>query len=315
MLLMKTETLARILGFIELPYSVQELFHRSGQRTVYRGTNTDTNIPVVIKVCVYAERRVARIQREIKILQAFDTPYFPKVEKQAYITKETLSYFLDSFNPRNDKDLIVELQSEGLRPFFLTVEEYIEHQKWSDLQISLRQEPQLLKFMIHVFEALRMLCMEKIVHRDIKPDNILVRPDGTPTLIDLGIAKSLGEGTMDLTAFGFRSPCTPRYASPEQLQDRKTEVTYKSDQFSFGVVLYEILTGTYPYGDIQELGEEEIAKRMNLNERIYLTDSQVGRISHELASLIDRLLEVEPFRRFRNVDSILDELRRIGSGI
>lgn len=311
---MKTETLARILSFTELPYTVQDLFHRSGQRTVYRGTNIDTNTPVVIKVCKYAENRVARIQREIKILQAFDTPYFPKVEKQAYITKETLCYFLDAFNPRDDKELIEQLQADGLRPFFLTVEEYIEHQRWPDLQDVLRQEPQLIAFMIHIFEALQMLCKAKIVHRDIKPDNILVRPDGTPTLIDLGIAKSFGEGTMDLTAFGFRSPCTPRYASPEQLQDRKTEVTYKSDQFSFGVLLYELLTGTQPYGDIHEIGEEDIARRMNRNERICLTAMQVG-ISHDLAALIDRLLEVEPFKRFRNVDTILVELHRIRSGL
>lgn len=160
---MKTKTLERILSFAELPYAVQRQLHCSGQRTVYLGTNTDTNDTIVVKVCNYAEIRVARIQREIKILQSFDTPYFPKVEKQAYITKETLHYFFDSFDPRgDDKDLVAELQAEGLRPFFLTVEEYIEHQAWSDIQDALRQEPALVAFMVHVFEALRMLWKVKI---------------------------------------------------------------------------------------------------------------------------------------------------------
>jgi len=312
---MKTETLERILSFAELPYAVQRHLHCSGQRTVYLGTNTDTNDTIVVKVCNYAEIRVARIQREIKILQGFDTPYFPKVEKQAYITKETLHYFFDSFDPRgDDKDLVAELQAECLRPFFLTVEEYIEHQAWSDIQDLLRQEPALVAFMIHVFEALRMLWKAKIVHRDLKPDNLLVRHDMTPTVIDLGIAKSFCEGTMNLTAFGFRSPCTPEYASPEQLQDRKTDVTYKSDQYSFGVLLYELLTGNLPYGNIREIGEEEIARRINKDERILLVDADTG-ISHDLAALIDRLLAVEPYKRFRNVDTILDELSRIRSAL
>jgi serine/threonine protein kinase len=211
---MKTETLERILAFAELPYTVHDLLRCSGQRTVYLGTNTDTDAPIVLKICNYAEIRVARIQREIKILQGFDTHYFPKVEKHAYITKETLRYFFDSFDPRDDGALIAELQAEGLRPFFLTVEEYIEHQAWADIQDVLKQEAVLVAFMTDVFRALRMLWKAKIVHRDLKPDNILVRPDMTPTLIDLGIAKSFSEGTLNLTAFGFRSPCTPEYASP-----------------------------------------------------------------------------------------------------
>jgi len=311
---MKTETLEQILCFVELPYTVQERLHCSGQRTVYLGANSDTDDSIVLKVCNYAEIRVARIQREIKILQGFDTPYFPKVEKHAYITKETLHYFFDSFHPRDDKELIAELQTEGLRPFFLTVEEYIEHQAWAEIQDALKQEPALVAFMTHVFEALRMLWKAKIVHRDIKPDNLLVRRDMTPTLIDLGIAKSFSEGTMNLTAFGFRSPCTPEYASPEQLQDRKTDVTYKSDQYSFGVLLYELLTGNLPYGNIREVGEEEIARRIDEDERVPLVGADTG-ISHDLAALIDRLLAVEPYKRFRNVDTILDELSQIGSAL
>jgi eukaryotic-like serine/threonine-protein kinase len=307
--LLNTVTLARILHFSELPYTVQDLFHCSGQRTVYLGTNTGNDNKIVIKVCKHVEAQVARIQREFKILQSFDSPYFPQVEKYAYVTKEYLKDFLDSFNPREDKELLEELQREKIPPFFLTVEEFIEHQVWSDLKEPLKSEPDLILFMCHVFTALEMLCQAKIVHRDIKPDNLLVRPDGTPVLIDLGIAKSLGTGTVALTATFFRSPCTPTYASPEQLQGSK-DISYKSDQFSFGVLLYELLTDKLPYGDINEIGEEAVVRRMIENERICLTDISTG-ISTELASLIDRLLETEPYKRFRNVKTILDELTRI----
>jgi non-specific serine/threonine protein kinase/serine/threonine-protein kinase len=105
-----------------------------------------------------------------------------------------------------------------------------------------------LKLFRTVCSAVHYAHQNLIIHRDLKPGNILVSADGTPHLLDFGIAKllnpELSDQTLDLTV-GAMGPMTPEYASPEQV--RGEPLTTSSDVYSLGVLLYELLTGHRPY--------------------------------------------------------------------
>jgi serine/threonine-protein kinase PpkA len=123
------------------------------------------------------------------------------------------------------------------------------------------------------------------IHRDVKPDNIMFRPDGTPVLLDFGIARVL-ESTTQLTRSGMAMG-TPRYMSPEQLNAKR--VDGRSDIYSLGVVLYEMLSGQPPFK-----GSQTMAVIMK-----HVTEP-IPRLREELAayqSLIDRLMAKEKSKR------------------
>lgn len=119
-----------------------------------------------------------------------------------------------------------------------------------------------LRLFLEVCSAVEFAHRRMVVHRDIKPGNVLVGADGTPKLLDFGIAKLLEPGDMGLSAVRTRTGSrllTPRYASPEQIQGEP--VTVATDVYSLGVLLHQLLTGVLPYAssDTPIVGELERA--------------------------------------------------------
>lgn len=104
---------------------------------------------------------------------------------------------------------------------------------------------EVLKTVRKIAEALLYAHKKGFIHRDIKPDNIMFRDDGTLVLLDFGIVKAL-KSESNLTRTGM-SMGTPKYMSPEQMMAKK--VDERSDIYSLGIVLYELLTGSAPYKD------------------------------------------------------------------
>src|SRR5205085_3027350 len=96
-----------------------------------------------------------------------------------------------------------------------------------------------------VIRALAYLSSQKLVHRDVKPENVLVRDDGIAKLSDFGLARSAQPGGARLTATG-EVLGTPYYMAPEQIQGKK-DVDVRADLYSVGCMLYEWLTGKKPF--------------------------------------------------------------------
>lgn len=135
--------------------------------------------------------------------------------------------------------------------------------------------------------ALHYAHRRGIIHRDIKPQNILFRENGTPVLTDFGIAKTLGSSTI-MTRTGL-SIGTPRYMSPEQI--RGQDVDARADIYSFGVLFYEMLTGNVPY----TANDSFALAMMHVTAPIPELPPGLGRYQ----PLLLRLLDKDPEQRFQ----------------
>lgn len=169
-----------------------------------------------------------------------------------------------------------------------------------------------------VCEAVRYAHAGLVVHRDIKPSNILVTHDGTPKLVDFGIAKLLaGEGATDAT--GTLRFLTPAYAAPEQLRGER--ITVATDVYALGGVLYRLLTGRAPL-DTNGLSAAELELR--IAEVMPPLPSVVARakglawarrLEGDIDTIILTALQKDPGRRYPSVEKLVDDLRRHASGL
>ncbi len=199
-------------------------------------------------------------------------------------------------------------ESEG-RPYFTMdlvdgrpLEECLRvDDSWASFPLRRRVE-----VLAQVAEALGYAHAQGIVHRDVKPSNVMVDARGRAMLMDFGLAKELSatELGQDLTVSGAVLG-TPRYMSPEQAGGGPDKIGPRSDVFSFGVVLYRALTGTLPFeGEgieaILAVLSQDPAPPTRANERVH----------RDLETITMRCLEKDPARRFADGAELAAELRR-----
>jgi eukaryotic-like serine/threonine-protein kinase len=233
---------------------------------------------------------------------------------------------------------------EGL-PYF--VMEYIEGETVTKFcenhQFDVNERLELFQ---KVCEAISYAHSNLIVHQDIKPSNIIVTNDGTPKLLDFGIAKLL-DSDLDSTATQARM-FTPEYASPEQING--LPITTATDVYSLGVVLYELLSGVRPftsksrnYGEIANLvlthepsrpssvvlshsrsqsvngrtseNQGQRTKNEGLGTKFRNPQSAVRNLQGDLDNIILKALRKEPESRYQSIGEFSEDIKRHLSGL
>jgi serine/threonine-protein kinase len=211
--------------------------------------------------------------------------------------------------------------TDGGRPYF--VMEYVDGSP-IDAYCDARELglDDRLRLFLNVCAAVEHAHEHLVIHRDLKPDNVLVRHDGVVKLLDFGIAKVLHpetEGTDAGTTALFR-PMTLRYASPEQV--RGDAVTTSTDIYSLGVLLYQLLTRTSPY-PLQAVSgpgmERAICDAIPVAPSVAAGSDSATPWQHRLRGDLDAIvlmaLRKEPERRYRTVEQFGEDIRRYRSGL
>jgi len=292
--------------------SIDGVAKESGQRVVYYAHFEDQKIPdellrditskylkgweawgrVVVKVVSGASTvALTRLQAEASLLEEIQSNQFPRLYYSNYFSE----------NPVTDEPL-----QEGL---YVSVEEFIDSTPLSSVLADFVGKPvEVMKMAADIVVGLRPLWehQRKLVHRDIKPDNLLRAKDGRMVIIDFGIIRETG--AVGLTREGYgQAPVSVGYAAPEQIANDKDLVSFKTDFFSIGVVMYELISGCHPF---------IIKPNMDLMEIVDATENhnpptlvELGVANQSQSNLVRDMMNKKPYLRPRTVDVLIGKMK------
>jgi serine/threonine protein kinase len=249
-----------------------------GMGTVYKAKNRSTGQIVAVKVIAPTTAKnpilLKRFQQEFEAAKLLDHPNVVRA---------------------------LEYYGGGPNPFL--VMEFVDGESLGQRmeRAGAVPEAEAIKIITQVCEGLQRAHKQGLVHRDVKPDNILVTRDGLAKLTDMGLVKDV-EGDLNLTKTG-RGLGTPHFMAPEQFRNAKT-VDVRGDIYALGATLYAIVTGTVPFGNASPLDcwmkkiRNEFPPPKELNPAV----------SDRLDWAIRRAMSAEPDRRPASCREFLEDL-------
>jgi non-specific serine/threonine protein kinase/serine/threonine-protein kinase len=303
-------------------YEIIRELGRGGMGAVYLASRADEAFDKqvalkLIKRGMDSDAIIKRFVMERQILANLDHPNIARMIDGG-TTEDGLPYFVLEY-------------IEGT-----TITRYCDEHKLNTLE--------RLKLFLQVCAAVQFAHQNLIVHRDLKPSNIIVTKDGTPKLLDFGIAKLLSVDSALVETETIGRLFTPEYASPEQL--RGLPITTTSDVYALGVVLYELLSGHRPFS-LASRSVEEIARMITTSEPLKpsvvitrheatphtddghhsLTPEGISRTREgnvdklrrrlvgDLDNILLKALRKEPERRYASVQDLSADLQRHLTGL
>jgi len=258
-------------------YRLDAEIGRGGMSTVYRAFDTVLERPVAIKVMhreIAADSdQLERFRREARAVAQLNDPHIVRV--------------IDAGEEAGGTAYIVFEYVEGE-----TLKALIQREGPLDIG-------QAIAYAIEIARALGAAHERQIVHRDVKPQNVLIDGEGSAKITDFGIARTLDEQglTMDGRVLG-----TTDYVSPEQALGQP--VTGRSDLYSLGIVLYEMLTGTVPF-----TGETPVAVAMrHVREQVPDVQERRPGVSAATAAVVERATANDLDERYADAAAMVGEL-------
>ncbi len=284
------------------PYEIVAPAGRGGMSTVYKARhelhNGDKYVALkVLRKGLDTEDIIIRFHQERKLLSGLNHP--------------NIAGFLDAGSTDKGRPWIAMDYIDGL-----PITEYCKKYK---LGFNAR-----LKLFRKVCEVVQYAHQQLVIHRDLKPDNIMVTDDGNIILLDFGIAKIFEPDNPEYTTPGFKG-MTPEYASPEQ--KRGLSLSTSSDQYSLGVILYKLLTGiraedalgdTETYNDLSAAPlpkpPSAICSSEDFNdsfsyEELGLTPAALQKeLSGDIDTIILKCLQPDPNQRYSSLDGLIKDI-------
>ncbi len=234
-----------------------------------------------------------------------DQKYFIKII-EAHEGLEGIEEKLQGLECENLVNLIESGDLEG--DFGYLKFEHLEGVNLDELSQPL-SETELKKLALAIANAINTLWKNGLVHRDVKPKNILkITTTGDFKLVDLGIGYYAEAPFRDNSR--SRSNGSRFYSSPEQFesnQDDRTEITFASDQFSLGVILFELATGTHPYKDFDTIKYNNYGAAVSLMEPPKV-ETLRGDLSPEFTAVINKMLQTEASDRYRSTKKLIEAI-------
>lgn len=268
-------------------YDVERVIGRGGMGTVFEARHTRLGQRVAIKVLGEDLRMhpelVRRFEREARAASALSSPHAVRVFDIDTTEDGTPFFVMELLAGRDLNDVVT---NDGPQPIGLAV-----------------------RWLIEACDAIAEAHRLGIVHRDIKPSNLLLCENGSIKVLDFGIAKRSAPNERAIT-IGLQPLGTPQYMSPEQVRCAK-DVDARTDIWSLGVTLYELVTGRPPYDHaVSAACIASIAADPVPDPRVFASD-----LPDAFVKVVMRALEKDPAARFQTVDELVLALAPFGAAI